>query len=220
MKKEFSHHWVVILLSLFLMTMFICALYIPVSAANPLEGDSSSTAICPAFPDLILPDEVSSFPDEYVWVCKSGDLSILFIPLNSDFDVSYSGSHLSITDAVFWEYNPGSGFKLSSFNLMNINVATIEAVYYGSKVSMPTMSDVSFTLSSVDLEVKTVSSTGILDVFSALAVWFVSILASLLTVFYSVETGMTVLGVLACCALGVGAILMIAMFLKKFFHWR
>lgn len=60
----------------------------------------------------------------------------------------------------------------------------------------------------------------ILLVFTAIGNWFVSAITSMLPIFYSADTGLTILGVLACCALAVGVILMIVMFIKNFFHWR
>ena len=60
----------------------------------------------------------------------------------------------------------------------------------------------------------------VLSVLTAIGTWFVSTITDMLPIFYAPDTGLTIIGVLSCCGLGVGVILMIAMFIKNFFHWR
>ena len=61
--------------------------------------------------------------------------------------------------------------------------------------------------------------TQILAVFTAIGNWFVSSITSMLPIFYVPETGLTILGVLTCCGLGVGVILMVILTVKRFFKW-
>lgn len=61
--------------------------------------------------------------------------------------------------------------------------------------------------------------TQILAIFTAIGNWFVSCITSLLPIFYDSESGLTILGVLACCGLAVGVILMVIQFVKRFFRW-
>lgn len=61
--------------------------------------------------------------------------------------------------------------------------------------------------------------TQILAIFTAIGNWFVSMITSLLPIFYNAESGLTILGVLACCGLAVGVILMVTQFVKRFFRW-
>lgn len=60
----------------------------------------------------------------------------------------------------------------------------------------------------------------ILEVFGAIGDWFVTMITSMLPIFYAAETGLTILGVLACCGLAVGVIFLVIGFVQKFFHWR
>lgn len=62
--------------------------------------------------------------------------------------------------------------------------------------------------------------TAIMAIFTALGNWFVSTITSMLPIFYSDASGLTILGVLACCGLGVGVIFLVIGFIQRFFHWR
>ena len=68
------------------------------------------------------------------------------------------------------------------------------------------------------------SSTGIVDsvleIFTAIGTWFVTMITGMLPIFYSAETGLTIIGVLTCCGLGVSVILLVVGFVRNFFHWR
>lgn len=59
-----------------------------------------------------------------------------------------------------------------------------------------------------------------LEVMSAIAQWIVSMITSLFPIFYSDETGLTVIGFLSCCALGVSVTLLLVNKVSDFFHWR
>ena len=63
-------------------------------------------------------------------------------------------------------------------------------------------------------------ASAVLDVFELIATWFVNAIVSILPIFYTVESGLTILGVLACCSLALATILLVVAFVKSFFHWR
>lgn len=60
----------------------------------------------------------------------------------------------------------------------------------------------------------------ILSVLTAISTWFVSSISTMLAIFYSPESGLTVIGVLSVCALGVSVILLVLNKVSDFFHWR
>ena len=68
------------------------------------------------------------------------------------------------------------------------------------------------------------TATGVVDsvlsVLTVLGTWFVSTITSMLAIFYSSETGLTVIGVLSVCSLGVSVILLFINKISDFFHWR
>lgn len=63
-------------------------------------------------------------------------------------------------------------------------------------------------------------ATEIFEIFSAIGAWFVSMITNLLPIFYTAESGLTIIGVLAVCGLGVSVILLVIGFVQNFFHWR
>ena len=60
----------------------------------------------------------------------------------------------------------------------------------------------------------------VLEVFSAIGDWFVDIIPTLTTIFYSAEGGLTFLGVLAVCGLAVGIILLVMGIIQGFLGFR
>ena len=60
----------------------------------------------------------------------------------------------------------------------------------------------------------------VLSVLTAVGTWFVSMITTMLPIFYSSETGLTIIGVLSVCGLGVGVILLVVNKVSDFFHWR
>lgn len=60
----------------------------------------------------------------------------------------------------------------------------------------------------------------VLAVLTAIAGWFIETIPSLFPLFYSPETGLTIVGVLSVCGLGVGVILLLINKVSDFFHWR
>lgn len=61
--------------------------------------------------------------------------------------------------------------------------------------------------------------TQIMAIFTAIGNWFVSSVTSMLPIFYAPDTGLTIIGVLTCCGLGVSVILLVLKFVKRFFKW-
>lgn len=62
--------------------------------------------------------------------------------------------------------------------------------------------------------------TAILAVFTAIGNWIVTTIPALVPIFYVAETGLTFMGVLACCALGFSVICLILGIIQKFLKWR
>lgn len=60
----------------------------------------------------------------------------------------------------------------------------------------------------------------VFSVFTAISDWLVETIQSFVPVFYSTETGMTFLGVMALCGLGVGIILLLFNIVKSFVQFR
>lgn len=60
----------------------------------------------------------------------------------------------------------------------------------------------------------------IMSIFTAIGTWFVSMITAMLPIFYTAEEGLTIIGVLTVCGLGVATILLVVNFIRKFFHWR
>ena len=60
----------------------------------------------------------------------------------------------------------------------------------------------------------------ILTVLTAIGGWFVTMISNMLPIFYVPETGLTIIGVLSVCGLGVGVILLVINKVSDFFHWR
>lgn len=62
--------------------------------------------------------------------------------------------------------------------------------------------------------------TSVLEVFSAIGDWIVTAIQDITPAFYATEGGLTFLGVLAACGLGVSIILLIFNIIKDFLHFR
>ena len=60
----------------------------------------------------------------------------------------------------------------------------------------------------------------VFGVFTEIGDWFVTAIQSMIPIFYAESTGLTVLGVLAVCALGFGIIMLILNKVLDFFKWR
>ncbi len=61
--------------------------------------------------------------------------------------------------------------------------------------------------------------TSVFDVFSKVGEWFVEVIPSMLSIFYSETTGLTIIGILALCGLGIGTILMVFNLVRNFFNF-
>lgn len=62
--------------------------------------------------------------------------------------------------------------------------------------------------------------TAVLAVFSAIGEWIVEFIPSLLSMFYTAEAGLSVLGIMAIAALGVSIVFLCIGVIQSFFHWR
>lgn len=60
----------------------------------------------------------------------------------------------------------------------------------------------------------------VFDVFGEISDWLVETINAFVPVFYSNETGMTFLGTMALCGLGVGIILLLFNVVKSFVQFR
>lgn len=61
--------------------------------------------------------------------------------------------------------------------------------------------------------------TSVFNVFSKIGSWFVEVIPSMLSIFYNETTGLTIIGILALCGLGVGTILMVFNLVRGFFNF-
>lgn len=59
----------------------------------------------------------------------------------------------------------------------------------------------------------------VLSVFTAIAGWFVETITAITPIFYVAETGLTIIGVLSLCGLGVGIILLVINLVRRFFNF-
>ena len=70
----------------------------------------------------------------------------------------------------------------------------------------------------------TATGTGVIEslmaIWTAISTWIVSSISSVSVIFYSAETGLTLLGVLAVSSLGIGVIFLLIGVVQKFFHFR
>lgn len=68
------------------------------------------------------------------------------------------------------------------------------------------------------------TTTGVLSdlvaVFDAIGTWLLSAITKMLPIFYSAETGLTILGCLATASLAFGVIFLVVGLIQKFFHFR
>ena len=62
--------------------------------------------------------------------------------------------------------------------------------------------------------------TAVLAVFSSIGDWFADIIPSMLGVFYSSESGLTILGTLAVCSLAIAVVLLVLAWILDFFKFR
>lgn len=62
--------------------------------------------------------------------------------------------------------------------------------------------------------------TSMTEVFTSVFNWIVTALESVLTVFYTAESGLTVLGVLAIVALAISLFFLVVGVISNFFHLR
>lgn len=60
----------------------------------------------------------------------------------------------------------------------------------------------------------------ILAVFTAVGDWISTTVASFIPMFYVAETGLTFLGVLACCGLAFSVAFLMIGIIQKFLHFR
>lgn len=62
--------------------------------------------------------------------------------------------------------------------------------------------------------------TSVTQVFSAIADWIIDAIPSIVAIFYSAETGLTFLGVLAVVALGISVFFLLMGLVQNFLHFR
>lgn len=62
--------------------------------------------------------------------------------------------------------------------------------------------------------------TAILEVFSAIGTWIVDAVTSLLPMFYVAETGLTLIGILSVCGLGMSVIFLLIGIIQSFLRFR
>lgn len=62
--------------------------------------------------------------------------------------------------------------------------------------------------------------TAILEVFSSIGTWIVDTIAELMPMFYVAETGLTLLGILAVCGLGMSIIFLLIGIIQSFLRFR
>lgn len=62
--------------------------------------------------------------------------------------------------------------------------------------------------------------TSVLAVFTAIGSWFAETVQSLIPMFYDSEAGLTFIGVLSVCALGIGVIMLIINKITDFLRFR
>lgn len=62
--------------------------------------------------------------------------------------------------------------------------------------------------------------TAILEVFSSIGTWIVETIAELMPMFYVAETGLTLLGILAVCGLGMSVIFLLIGIIQSFLRFR
>lgn len=62
--------------------------------------------------------------------------------------------------------------------------------------------------------------TAILEVFSSIGTWIVETIADLMPMFYVAETGLTLLGILAVCGLGMSVIFLLIGIIQSFLRFR
>lgn len=63
-------------------------------------------------------------------------------------------------------------------------------------------------------------ATAIFEIFDLIGDWIVETIPKFFVLFYSAETGLTIVGVLAVCSLGVGVVFLLVGFVQRFFHFR
>lgn len=62
--------------------------------------------------------------------------------------------------------------------------------------------------------------TAITGVFTAMATWIADTIPSIVAVFYDSTNGLTFLGVLAVCALGISVFFLLMGLIQNFLHFR
>ena len=62
--------------------------------------------------------------------------------------------------------------------------------------------------------------TDMLSVFDAIGTWIIGAITDMMPIFYSAETGLTILGVLATASLAFGVIFLVVGVIQRFFHFR
>ena len=60
----------------------------------------------------------------------------------------------------------------------------------------------------------------ILSVFDAIGTWIISSITKMMPIFYSTDSGLTILGVLAVASLAFGVVFLIVGLIQRFFHFR
>lgn len=62
--------------------------------------------------------------------------------------------------------------------------------------------------------------TSILEVFSSIGAWIVEAITDLMPMFYVAESGLTLLGVLAVCGLGLSIVFLLIGVIQSFLRFR
>lgn len=61
--------------------------------------------------------------------------------------------------------------------------------------------------------------TSVFNVFSGIGTWFSTTIPTLLELFWNSESGLTIIGTLALCGLGIGVILKVFHLIRGFFSF-
>lgn len=60
----------------------------------------------------------------------------------------------------------------------------------------------------------------VLEVFTSIGEWITTTVPTFYGLFYNAESGLTLLGVLAVCGLGMSVVFLLISVIQGFLHWR
>ena len=77
----------------------------------------------------------------------------------------------------------------------------------------------SYMFSMMTAGVQSVSAS-IFAIFREIGDWIIETIPNFFVLFYNPETGLTIIGVLTVCSLGIGVCFLLVGFIRKFFKFR